>query len=307
VPSHEEHCWDSLRKYGKRFDELHKWMDEPWEVLGKKHRLCRHDPLITPNEAKQLFGEYADHACLDHIRLDHPEVTLYADFEVGMDTNFCEHWEGDEKAKYCRQCARVGSPCFELWTMVKRLAAQGFVFGNNRPGRAYGNQYRIESPSGSKCYLQMLQGKRTRFALPIEDFLYVARTGKGGMNQTPSKVRQSPFADLLLEEIENDPEGVAIISKVKSILRKDEVEFSFDDSILLGPAEGHYPWKVYSSQKVTSLTYPKSENGQQESSVSAGNCPRCGSAMVWRKARRNGERYRGCTNYPDCTYNERSY
>ncbi|MDQ1279150.1 MAG: hypothetical protein QG670_410 [Thermoproteota archaeon] len=39
----------------------------------------------------------------------------------------------------------------------------------------------------------------------------------------------------------------------------------------------------------------------------AGKCPKCGSHLVWRKARITNELYRGCTNYPKCKYNERSY
>lgn len=70
MPSHEKHCQDSLKKYGKRFDDLHSWMDETWEILGTQHRMYRHDPYTTPQEAKNIFGEYADHACLDHIVLD---------------------------------------------------------------------------------------------------------------------------------------------------------------------------------------------------------------------------------------------
>jgi hypothetical protein len=45
-------------------------MDEPSTLLGPSHRMHRHDPETTPREAKQLFGEMADQACLDHIRLD---------------------------------------------------------------------------------------------------------------------------------------------------------------------------------------------------------------------------------------------
>jgi hypothetical protein len=70
MPSHEEHCQESLKKYGKRFDALHSWMDEPCDIQGKTHRMFRHDLIETPNEAKKLFGNFADHACLDHIRLD---------------------------------------------------------------------------------------------------------------------------------------------------------------------------------------------------------------------------------------------
>lgn len=70
MPNHEEHCEDSLRRYGKTFSELHTWMDEPSTILGPNHRKYRHDPNTTPLEAKKIFGENADHVCLDHIRLD---------------------------------------------------------------------------------------------------------------------------------------------------------------------------------------------------------------------------------------------
>ena len=77
MPRHEEHCQDSLTKYGKRFDALHKWMDEPSTILGKKHRIYRHNPYETPKKAKKLFGEFADDACLDHIRLDRTPVSKW--------------------------------------------------------------------------------------------------------------------------------------------------------------------------------------------------------------------------------------
>jgi hypothetical protein len=70
MPNHEEHCEDTLKRYGKTFSELHTWMDEPSTILGPNHRKYRHDPNTTPLEAKKIFGENADHACLDHIRLD---------------------------------------------------------------------------------------------------------------------------------------------------------------------------------------------------------------------------------------------
>jgi len=125
MSSHEEHCQDSLRKYGKRFDELHTWMDEPWEVLGKKHRMYRHDPYTTPQEVKKLIGEYADHACLDHIRLDYPEY-FEPQHKTRMTTDFCIHWQGDETAKWCRRCKfgeHGGQPCYELWEIVRSLRA----------------------------------------------------------------------------------------------------------------------------------------------------------------------------------------
>lgn len=74
MPNNAEHCEDSLRRYGKPFSELHKWMDEPSTILGASHRKYRHDPHTTPIVARKLFGENADHACLDHIRLDELET-----------------------------------------------------------------------------------------------------------------------------------------------------------------------------------------------------------------------------------------
>jgi hypothetical protein len=73
MPNHEEHCSESLKRYGKSFSELHSWMDEPCLILGSQHRIYRHEPLVTPMEAKAIFGEGADNACLDHIRLDELE------------------------------------------------------------------------------------------------------------------------------------------------------------------------------------------------------------------------------------------
>jgi len=71
MPSLKEHEESSLAKYGKGFTPLHRWMDElAYQQLGSKHRRFRHDPETTPQEAKTLFGEFADHACLDHIMLD---------------------------------------------------------------------------------------------------------------------------------------------------------------------------------------------------------------------------------------------
>jgi len=73
LPNHEEHCAESLKRYGKSFSELHSWMDEPSFLLGSSHRKYRHDPNFMPAEAKSIFGDFADHACLDHIRLDERE------------------------------------------------------------------------------------------------------------------------------------------------------------------------------------------------------------------------------------------
>lgn len=70
MPELIEHEKQSLARYGKKFTELHQWMDEPTKIMHSKHRKYRHDPYTTPKEVKKLFGENADNACLDHIIMD---------------------------------------------------------------------------------------------------------------------------------------------------------------------------------------------------------------------------------------------
>jgi hypothetical protein len=160
----------------------------------------------------------------------------------------------------------------------------------------------------------MLQGKRSRFALPIEDFMYVTRTGRGGRNETPSRTRQNPFVNLLLEIIQTDPNipnGAEIIDAVRNqIPRKDEIPPSveFDESLSGGPAEGHYPWEAPLKLKERDSIGESESKHKPKRHTYAGECPKCGAPLVWRKARRTGELYRGCTNYKGgCRYQERSY
>jgi len=160
-----------------------------------------------------------------------------------MDTDFCAYWQGDARSKYCRICAVVGSPCFNLWSKLCALAYKQKIFTNNIPGKAFGHKYRIESPNRERCYLRMLQGAESRFALPIEDFLYVTRTGKGGMYETPSKTRQYPFVHLLLEIIGAEPEGAKLIKEVRQEIpsKADIGDDSCEVEIPLEPPEH---WKI---------------------------------------------------------------
>ena len=46
----------------------------------------------------------------------------------------------------------------------------------------------------------------------------------------------------------------------------------------------------------------------RERGEDAGKCPVCGSRLVWRRAQKNNELYRGCTNFDGgCGWNDRSY
>jgi len=65
----------------------------------------------------------------------------------------------------------------------------------------------------------------------------------------------------------------------------------------------HKPEKDSYSSKTNKVGETTPKRGEY-----AGECPRCGSPLVWRKANITGELYRGCTNYDGgCRYQERSY
>ncbi len=78
MPNNKEHCEDSIKRYGYNFKEIHRWMDEPSNIIGKTHRKYRHDPHTTPKKAEQIFWNkvperyrpYIKDVVLDHIRLD---------------------------------------------------------------------------------------------------------------------------------------------------------------------------------------------------------------------------------------------
>jgi hypothetical protein len=135
-----------------------------------------------------------------------------------MDPDFCVQWAGDRKNKFCRICAVEGSPCFALWEAVKALAARRVVLVNPKQG----HRYQLEPPKRSPLliYVQTLQGKHAHFGLPIEDLLYVVKTGRGGMYQTPSRTKQEPFVGLILEQTDNEPHGKALIEAVRAIPAK---------------------------------------------------------------------------------------
>ncbi|MEM3714051.1 MAG: hypothetical protein QXF82_03790 [Nitrososphaeria archaeon] len=72
MPSRRIHEHLDMLLFGKRYGWLHRWMDEPWKTLGKKHRQLRHDPQKTPIQAFIFSGgdwkAYA--SALYHIMLD---------------------------------------------------------------------------------------------------------------------------------------------------------------------------------------------------------------------------------------------
>src|SRR5208283_1894275 len=82
MPSHEEHCLHSLKRYGIRGDDIHSWMDEPSQVSGATHRKFRHDlkslPIAIKIFGKKYGDEMVENIFLDHLKADSEEDRLEA-------------------------------------------------------------------------------------------------------------------------------------------------------------------------------------------------------------------------------------
>ena len=82
MPSHEEHCLHSLKRYGIRGDDIHSWMDEPSQVSGATHRKFRHDlkslPIAIKIFGKKYGDEMVENIFLDHLKADSEEDRLKA-------------------------------------------------------------------------------------------------------------------------------------------------------------------------------------------------------------------------------------
>jgi hypothetical protein len=67
----EEHCTESIKYFGKPYEEVHKWLDEfaDSKKYGMKHRMLRyHQKGIE--EAVKLFGEEIRKVAKRHILSD---------------------------------------------------------------------------------------------------------------------------------------------------------------------------------------------------------------------------------------------
>lgn len=67
----EEHCRESMRSFGERYEEVHRWLDE---FMGKpgygmRHRRKRHHEAGI-RQVEEFFGEEAARAARQHIVSD---------------------------------------------------------------------------------------------------------------------------------------------------------------------------------------------------------------------------------------------
>ncbi len=67
----ETHCWESLKLFGKPYEEVHRWLDEfaGSEKYGMRHRKKRHH-VAGIREAERLFGKGGAMAARRHIMSD---------------------------------------------------------------------------------------------------------------------------------------------------------------------------------------------------------------------------------------------
>ena len=67
----EEHCKESVEKFGKPYKEVHRWLDEfaHTKEYGMKHRKVRHH-LQGIKEVEKIFGMEAGEVARVHIISD---------------------------------------------------------------------------------------------------------------------------------------------------------------------------------------------------------------------------------------------
>ncbi len=67
--SHKEHCRISELRTGKRFEELHSWIDEYQKEMGVRHREKRHS-LNDIEEVRKRWGDEGVIEFLIHLIVD---------------------------------------------------------------------------------------------------------------------------------------------------------------------------------------------------------------------------------------------
>jgi len=77
MPSLEEHCKRTLKRYGVEGRDIHAWLDEPSREYATAHRQFRHDTetirLVGETFGKIYGKSLAENIALDHVMLDHEE------------------------------------------------------------------------------------------------------------------------------------------------------------------------------------------------------------------------------------------
>ena len=71
MPSRRVHRYVSRLLLGKSFDKVHRVIDAPYGLLGKKHRVLLHDPISAAMIGSTASRDrYAAFAALTHVAVD---------------------------------------------------------------------------------------------------------------------------------------------------------------------------------------------------------------------------------------------
>lgn len=103
MPSLKKHCEISLKRTSKDYKELHEWMDEPKEYLGKDHRFERHSGIYIPY-VKKMWGVEGIKEFLNHIIEDFKDTLRKYEgvcIKCGNDT-----WKGNPLCLKCYKLRR---------------------------------------------------------------------------------------------------------------------------------------------------------------------------------------------------------
>lgn len=183
----------------------------------------------------------------------------------------------------------------QIWSEITNILTSENIgdkdFDMNRLKRSY---YLINPPPSRKYEGQAYLTKKV-FLIFREIRIQFRKSGKFQYHPSiccvpDSHVQQALIKLDILDKRQKQIEGLL---KVSEIVSKYFCEFPYElyDLPLLFANKENFLQNILqlkSEEKVTS---------KQDFVESAGICPMCGSKLVWRKARKTGERYRGCTNF----------
>ena len=75
MPNHEEHVQSCIERFGLENIDLcakvRRWLDDPLENLGYRHRMYRHDLVEDVKEVERRFGELGAEMARLHILEDY--------------------------------------------------------------------------------------------------------------------------------------------------------------------------------------------------------------------------------------------
>lgn len=94
VPSHKFHVFMDRQLFGRSFRRLHKALDKPYAVFGRKHRIFFHDYWSAIEVAKRICPG-------DPTAIQAATIHVYLDEQCSTDRNFHKFlkWQSEEDAR----------------------------------------------------------------------------------------------------------------------------------------------------------------------------------------------------------------